>query len=258
MSKQHNVEIIVENILQVWNTNCESNGMDKVYLVSTNFRVKKLQIRDKENVLHTGTVDICELCLVESTKDGGLKKLLYRTEYPIESARPKNFKGSDYEFESLVKYKCQTEVYNSFLYECIGSFCATSTKFFDEKQLAEYDLDLDRIKGDEGYKGIWIEVDKADENTWYKVGEKYEVFTQTGTNNWGVYSYRQDHRNGIGQIPLIHAKLIKEKVDTRKEQPLDAMKEVNKTIDATLGIIEGKIEKAKAAKKAPAKRAKKV
>ena len=157
MSKQHNLESIVENILQVWNLNCDNNNIDKVYLVSTNFRVKKLQIADKNNIVHRGNVDICELCLVESTKDGNLKKLLYRTEFPVEGAKPKNFKGSDYEYKSLVTYKCLTEVYNSFLYECIGSFCATSSKFFSEKQIAEYDLDLDRIKGDEGYKGIWIE-----------------------------------------------------------------------------------------------------
>jgi len=254
MSKQHNLESIVENILQVWNLNCDNNNIDKVYLVSTNFRVKKLQIADKNNIVHRGNVDICELCLVESTKDGNLKKLLYRTEFPVEGAKPKNFKGSDYEYKSLVTYKCLTEVYNSFLYECIGSFCATSSKFFSEKQIAEYDLDLDRIKGDEGYKGIWIEVDKADETTWYKVGDKYEVFTQTPNNNWGVYSYRQDHKNGIGQIPLIHAKLIKDEVDIRKEQLLDEMKETTKTINATLGSIENKIEKTKVAKKVPVKR----
>ena len=230
MSKQHNLEIIVEGILQIWNSNCDNNEMDKVYLVSTNFRTKKLQIADKDNKIHRGTVDICELCLVESTKDGGLKKLLYRTEYPIDAAKPKNFKGSNYEFESLVKYKCQTEVYNSFLYECIGSFCATSSEFFKQKQIADYDFDLDRIKGDEGYKGIWIEVDKADEDSWYKVGDKYEVFTQTQNNNWGVYSYRQDHKNGIGQIPLIHAKLIKEESNTKKEIILEESGNINETL----------------------------
>ena len=220
--------------------------MDKVYLVSTNFRTKKLQIADKDNKIHRGTVDICELCLVESTKDGGLKKLLYRTEYPIDAAKPKNFKGSNYEFESLVKYKCQTEVYNSFLYECIGSFCATSSEFFKQKQIADYDFDLDRIKGDEGYKGIWIEVDKADEDSWYKVGDKYEVFTQTQNNNWGVYSYRQDHKNGIGQIPLIHAKLIKEEKTTVKSDT--TVEEVANKINEQAG------EKIVKTKKAPVKK----
>lgn len=246
MSKQHNLELIVEGILHVWNANCENNEMDKVYLVSTNFRTKKLKIADKDNKIHRGTVDICELCLVESTKDGGLKKLLYRTEYPIDAAKPKNFKGSNYEFESLVKYKCQTEVYNSFLYECIGSFCATSSEFFKQKQIADYDFDLDRIKGDEGYKGIWIEVDKADENSWYKVGDKYEVFTQTQNNNWGVYSYRQDHKNGIGQIPLIHAKLIKEEKTTVKSDT--TVEEVANKINEQAG------EKIVKTKKAPVKK----
>lgn len=246
MSKQHNLEIIVEGILQIWNSNCDNNEMDKVYLVSTNFRTKKLQIADKDNKIHRGTVDICELCLVESTKDGGLKKLLYRTEYPIDAAKPKNFKGSNYEFESLVKYKCQTEVYNSFLYECIGSFCATSSEFFKQKQIADYDFDLDRIKGDEGYKGIWIEVDKADEDSWYKVGDKYEVFTQTQNNNWGVYSYRQDHKNGIGQIPLIHAKLIKEEKTTVKSDT--TVEEVANKINEQAG------EKIVKTKKAPVKK----
>lgn len=212
MSKPHQLESIIENIIHIWNTNCSNNNVDKIYIVSTNFRSKKIKFADKENKIHEGVVDIAELCLTESINKGSLNKLIYRTELPSQNLPPKNFKGTEYQWKELNNYEVKTNLYNSFLYECIGTFCATISKFFNDKQLAEYDLDLDRIKGDDNYKGIFIKVDKANEENWFKVGEEYEVFTQTQNNNWGVYSYRVEHRNGIGQIPLTHAKLIKENI----------------------------------------------
>jgi len=233
--QKHQLEPIIERILNVWNNNCETNGVKSVYSVTIQFREKKLKIADTDNKLHEGTVNICELCLIERTTDTGINKLLYRTESPIDRNAVPNFKGSEYELKQLNKHSAVSDVCHGFLYECIGSFCVASSKFFNDKQIADYDFDLDRIKGDEGYKGIWIEVDKADETTWYKVGDKYEVFTQTPNNNWGVYSYRQDHKNGIGQIPLIHAKLIKEerttvKSDATVEEVAEKINEVAKEV----------------------------
>lgn len=213
MADKHKLEEIVEEILDVWNKNCLNNNVQKTYVITINTRPKKLKFADRENKVHEGTVNICELLLFEST--GVINKLIYRTETPSENQPPKQFKGSEYEWKKINEYNNKTFVYKSLLYECLGSFCVTSGKFFDDKSMAEYDLDLDRIKGDETYVGVWIEIDKAEEDSWYKVGDKYEVFTQTNSNNWGVYSYRQDHMNGIGQVPLIHAKILKAKKEEK-------------------------------------------
>jgi hypothetical protein len=244
MSKEHKLENIVDDILQVWNKNCSDNGVDKVYLVTTNFRSKKIKFADKENKVFEGTVNIGELCLTESINSGTLTKLIYRTEVPSENLPPKNYKGNEYAWKELNNYQVKTSLYNSFLYECIGTFCATTTKFFNDKQIAEYDLDLDRLKGDDLYKGVFIEVDKASDEDWFKVGDKYEVFTQTQSNNWGVYSYRQDHKNGIGQIPLTHAKIVKENKEEFKveicetREQLNKIKKVKEIVTETLEVKE--------------------
>lgn len=250
--KQHHLADTIELIVQGWNTNCQSQGIDKTFVVSIGTRMKKVKVADKDNKIQEGSVAIMELTLVENSNK--INRLLYRTDTPtVFSAGGKV--QNQHHLEQLNDHKCKTQLYNSFLYECIGTFCVAASKSFSDKSLAEYDVDLDRIKGDEEFTGVWIEVDKADETDWFKVGDRFEVFTKTPTHNWGVYSYRQDFKNGIGQIPMTKAKVVKDNT-TKKENPLDELGKIHKEINSTLGSIENKIEKSKATKKAPVKRIK--
>lgn len=198
MAKHNLLEAEIEHLLDAWNKNCAYNQVGKIYVVTTGTRKKKVRFVLPDNSLQEGSIDIGELVLTESNEE--VTKLLHRIEIPITGKIG----------ERMNETQWKNHLYRSFLYECLGTFSVITGKAFDNHQIAEYDLDLDRLKGDETYKGIWIQVDNASEEDWFKVGDKYEVFTQTQNNNWGVYSYRTEHKNGIGQIPLRNAKLIKD------------------------------------------------
>lgn len=222
--KQHPLEISIENILHAWNANCHEQGIPKTFAVSVHTRDKKFKIADSNNKIIDAQTNITEFTLVENFNN--TNRLLFRLEVPTNNEKTES-KLSDYEWKKLNEYTNRTTLYNRFMYECLGSFCSTASHAFVNHQLAEYDLDLDRIKGDEEFTGVWVIVDKAEDTDWFKVGDKFEVFTKTSTHNWGVYSYRQEHKNGIGSIPMLNAKLVKD--ETYKKEGINLVSTLTDT-----------------------------
>ena len=200
----HNfLEEEVKNILKVWNENCLHNKVDKVFTMEVCTRDKVIKSSSEYGTVNEIKVYISELTLVCST--GALHKLIHRIELPMPNDKVKRMNETQW----------KNDLYRSFIYECIGTFCVTTNKLFDDKDIAEYDIVKDRLKPMEQYIDVKIKVDNAKDTDWFKVGEEYEVFTQTNSNTWGVYSYRTEHKNGIGAIPLTCAIIVK--VDVTKE-----------------------------------------
>jgi hypothetical protein len=196
----HFLEEEVKNIIKVWNENCLHNRVNKRFTLEVCTRDKVIKSSDDSGKINEIKVYISELLLICST--GNLHKLIHRIELGMPKDRAKRMNETQW----------KNDLYRSFIYECIGTFCVTTNKLFDDKDIAEYDVIKDRLKPMEQYAGISIKVDNAKETDWFKVGEVYEVFTQTNENMWGVYSYKLNHKNGIGGIPLTSAIIIKEDI----------------------------------------------
>lgn len=199
MAKQHLLETEIKNILDVWNKNCIANGIAKEYNIICGTRDKSYKFSDKNNVVVETKVHIGELLVFLNNGITRTNELLHRIEIPVEGKVG----------ERMTELQWKNELYRSFIYDCIGTFSMTLEGMRKNGQTAEYDIDKDRLKGDPQFYGQKIKVDKIVIGAWYKEGEEYEIFAKSDTNNWGVYSYRQEHKNGIGVIPMKDCYILK-------------------------------------------------
>lgn len=102
----------------------------------------------------------------------------------------------------------ESELMRQFLYDAVGLFCLSVNQMVETRQKAAFDDIKNRAEVDSLYKNKRITILRVDEDSWYKVGEEYDVFTRTDAN-WAVFTELPQHieNNGIGLVKTIHAKV---------------------------------------------------
>jgi len=127
----------------------------------------------------------------------GAERIIHKIDIPLS---PKHNERLMTDWES--------ELMRQFLYDAVGLFCLSVNQMVETRQKAAFDNINNRVEVDTLYKNKRITILRVDEDSWYKVGEEYDVFTRTDSN-WAVFSDLPQHiqNNGIGLVKTIHAKV---------------------------------------------------
>ena len=182
---------LLEGVINQWNTNNEKLGNPDQYSVIVGKGNRPVQMRKSDNSILQGEYPYSEILLTHKNTITNEVTILHRLECPIDKKLKKTSNN------------ILAELYKMFLYDITGTFCLASKQLVHNNQKAKHDLSKTyRIVGEDKYVGATVEIIKDDKDSWYKIGEKYDVFSQ-GDNGWAVYSDFNIHNinNGIGIIP---------------------------------------------------------
>lgn len=179
------IEDIIINTIKRWNDACKELNINQEYIADIKCRNKKFYL----NKIDFYEKPIAEFSLYTKGDD---TLLLWRKELIM----PAKIKGLQ-QHEIHEEYK--RDLYDYFLYECIGNFCIATKALITNKDYAEYDIEKDRLKADTSANGMVVSTLKGGE--FYEQGNKFDVFMVTD-DAYFVYTAHDIARgnNGIAKL----------------------------------------------------------
>lgn len=181
----NSIEDGIINVVKHWNAEVKAKGIQAEYLLDVSCRNKKFYVNRKDFYER----DVAEIKLILK---GTETKLLWSLECDI----PK-IKGMS---RNSVEVEIKQDLYKSFLYECIGMFCVSTERLQASKDMAEYDIEKDRMKQDESATDMIIQV--LTDGPFFKKGDEFDVFL-VSDDYYFVYTQHDEglKNNGIARLP---------------------------------------------------------
>lgn len=181
----NSIEDGIINVIKHWNTEVKAKKIDAEYVLDVTCRKKKFYTNRKDFYER----DIAEIKLILKGKE---TRLLWSLECDI----PK-IKGMS---RVLVETDIKQNLYKSFLYECIGMFCVSTERLQDSRDMAEYDIEKDRMKQDESATNMIIQV--LTDGPFFTKGDEFDVFL-VSDDYYFVYTQHDEglKNNGIARLP---------------------------------------------------------
>lgn len=195
MNKTVLLKDTVALLLDGFNKNNEECGNPERYRIEVVEKQLNTKTVTKKNKLTNSKITIGRLLLY--VMKHGAERIIHKIDIPLS---PK--------YSERLLTDWESELMRQFLYDTVGLFCISINQMVETRQKAAFDDINNRQEVDILYKNKKVTVTKVEEDSWYKVGETYEVFTRTDTN-WAVFSESILHisNNGIGLIKTIHVKV---------------------------------------------------
>lgn len=181
----NSIKDAVIEVIKEWNAQVKVKGIEVEYILDVKCRKKKFYTNKKDFYEKS----IAEIKLIHK----GTPTILL---WSLETDLPTKVKG-------MTKVQIENDViqnlYKTFLYECIGLFCVTTKTLQDNKDMAEYDIENDRLKQDDSAIGMVISA--LEEGPFYNIGDEFDVFIQTD-EYYGVYTQHDIglKNNGIARV----------------------------------------------------------
>lgn len=192
------IRVSVQNTIKDWNNAVKQSGQDIEYILDVKVHNKKFYLNKK--VFYENRVGEIKFIKIDRTKTRPEVRLLWDTECLVPKIKQQK---SDTTENHVID-----QLHQAFLYEAIGMFAVTTAQLQENKDIAEYDIDKDRIKQDES--AIDMEIQCIENGKFYAKGDEFDVFMVTD-NNYHVYTQHDIglKNNGIASIPKEHCMVTK-------------------------------------------------
>lgn len=196
----NNIKDCINEVIKVWNEEVQRQfiqtqnpDLNAEYILNVSVRKKKFYVNRKE-FYEKKIAEITLYYKVLEKHKSAFDLMLWRNQ-KIMPPKVKNAPSHIVEDEYI------NSLYKQFLYEAIGTFCASTKQYIMSRDAAEYDMENDRLRQHESAVDMVVQV--LTDGPFFKKGDEFDVFMVTD-EYYAVYTQHDIglKNNGIARLNI--------------------------------------------------------